>query len=179
VRDYFGPYRVSRADLAIIATAEEPMGSHEDIGRLRDEIERLSPGLPVVATTFRPEPLEPVAGRRIFFATTAPDAIAGQLAAHLAEHHGAEVVAVSTHLSDRAKLRSDLARHRGQFDTLVTELKAAAIDVVAAAGEEFGVPTILCDNVPVATDGQDLESLVAHVAVSAKLRGQARKEGVS
>jgi len=179
VRDYFGPYRVSRADLAIIATAEEPLASHDDVQLLRDEIERLSPGLPVVATTFRPEPLESVAGRRVFFATTAPEAISGQLAQHLAERHGAEVVAVSTHLSDRAKLRADLARHSGEFDTLVTELKAAAIDVVAAAGEEFGVPTILCDNVPVATDGQDLDTLVAKVASVAMLRGRTRKEGAS
>ncbi len=44
----------------------------------------------------------------------------------------------------------------GRYDLLLTELKAAAIDVVAAAGAEAGVPTVLCDNVPVSTDGGDL-----------------------
>jgi len=177
VTDYFGPYRVSRADLAIIASAEEPLASHDDVQALRAAIEVLSPGLPVVATSFRPEPLEPIDGRRVFFATTAPEGVVPQLAAHLEKHHGAEVVAVSTNLSDRSKLRADLARCRGSFDTLVTELKAAAIDVVAAAGEEFGVPTVLCDNVPVALDGQDLDALVTRAAHLAMERGHARKEG--
>ncbi len=177
VRDYFGPYRVSRADLAIIASAEEPLATHDDVLALRAEIERLSPGLPVVATSFRPEPLEPIVGRRILFATTAPEGVVPQLVAHLSEHHGAEVVAVSTHLSDRARLRADLARYRGRYDTLVTELKAAAIDVVAAAGEESDVPTVLCDNVPMALDGQDLDALVAQVAALAVSRGLDRREG--
>jgi len=179
VRDYFGPYRLSRADLAIIASAEEPLAGHDDIAALRSEIERQAPGLPVVATSFRPEPLEPIRGRKILFATTAPEGVVPQLAAHLSEHHGAEVVAVSTHLSDRSRLRADLARYRGSYDTLVTELKAAAIDVVAAAGEESDVPTVLCDNVPVALDGQDLEALVAQAAALAITRGHDRKEGAS
>lgn len=176
VRDYFGPYRVARADLAIIASAEEPLASHEDVQALRDEIERLSPGLPVVATTFRPEPIEPIGGRKVLLATTAPEQIAPKLAAHLAENHGAEVVAVSTNLSDRSKLRADLARHKGAYDMLLTELKAAAIDVVAAEGEAMDIPTVLCDNVPVELDGSDLDALVEQVASLAIERGRENDE---
>jgi len=178
VSDYFGPYRVSRADLAIIASAEEPLVSRADVESLRDAIGRLAPELPVVVTSFRPEPLEPIDGRKVFFATTAPDGVVPRLVAHLERHHGAEVIAVSTNLSDRSKLRADLARYRGQYDTLVTELKAAAIDVVAAEGEEAGVPTVLCDNVPVAMDGQDLDTMVARAAHLAIERGRGRKKGV-
>ncbi len=175
VRDYFGPYRVARADLAIIASAEEPIASAEQVAELRAALAQIAPDLPVVATTFRPQPLEPLDGRRVLFATTAPEAIASKLADHLANEHGAHVVAVTTHLSDRKRLRADLARHAGSFDTLVTELKAAAIDVVAAAGQEVGVPTVLCDNVPVAIDGHDLAHLVDRVAATAVERGAGRR----
>ncbi len=125
-----------------------------------------------------PAPLEPIEGRRVFFATTAPESVAPRLGSHLAEQYGAEVVAVSTHLSDRSRLREDLSRYAGTFDTLVTELKAAAIDVVAAAGEQAGVPTVLCDNVPVAVDGHDLGALVMRAADLAMERGSARRGGV-
>jgi len=92
VRDYFGPYRISRADLAVIASAEEPLASTADVDELRAAIAELAPDMPVVATTFRPAPLEPIEGRRVLFATTAPEAVAPRLASHLAEQYGAEVV---------------------------------------------------------------------------------------
>lgn len=175
VRDYFGPYRVGRADLVIIATAEEPVASAADVAELQAALAEVAPGVPVVTTTFRPVPLEPVEGKRVFFATTAPEAIVPRLVSHLEDEYGCTVVAWSAALSDRARLRTDLARHSGTFDVLLTELKAAAIDVVAAAGEEAGVPTVLCDNVPVAVDGHDLSHLVQRVAGAAIERGADRK----
>ncbi|MBI5231839.1 MAG: 2,3-diphosphoglycerate synthetase [Coriobacteriales bacterium] len=175
VRDYFGPYRLHRADLAVIAHAEEPVIDAAGLDELRAAIARQRPDLPVVATTFRPAPIEPIAGKRVFFATTAPAAVVPNLVAHLEADFGATVVAVSPHLSNRAKLREDMAAHAGEFDTLLTELKAAAIDVVAAAGEEAGVPTVLCDNVPVPVDGQDYDALLRQVADLAIERGRARE----
>ncbi|MDZ4178324.1 MAG: 2,3-diphosphoglycerate synthetase, partial [Coriobacteriia bacterium] len=76
----------------------------------------------------------------------------------------------------RAKLREDMRACAGSYDLLLTELKAAAIDVVAAAGEESGVPTVLCDNVPVTIEaGIDLSSAVRLVAETAIERGQTRR----
>lgn len=175
VRDYFGPYRVGRADLAIIASAEEPMADATDVQAIRAALQQVNPDLPIVATTFRPAPIEPLAGRKVLFATTAPAGIAPTLAAHLESEYGCEVVGVTTDLSNRSLLREALERHAGTFDTLVTELKAAAIDVVAAAGAEAGVPTVLCDNVPVAVDGSDLGELVEQAAALAVERGRQRR----
>lgn len=175
VRDYFGPYRIGRADLAVISSAEEPVASQAEVDEIRRALAEVAPDLPVVATAFRPVPIEPIQGRRILFATTAPPSVAGILARHLEEDCGCSVVAVSTALSDRARLRADLAEYAGRFDMLVTELKAAAIDVVAAAGEEAGVPTVLCDNVPMSVDGQDLEALVTGAAELAVQRGRERR----
>ena len=175
VRDYFGPYRIAQADLVVLAAAEEPTASAADVAAIRAAIAEQRPELPVLVTGFRPRPLQDVAGHRVFFATTAPEAAVPRLAEHLATEHGCDVVATSAHLSDRARLREDMAAHAGNYDLLLTELKAAAIDVVAAAGEDAGVPTVLCDNVPVALDGADLGEHVQRVADLAIARGTARK----
>ena len=178
VRDYFGPMRLARADLVIIATAEEPVASVAEVEAIRSAIAEARPELPVVATTFRPAPIESVEGRRVFFATTAPESILPTMSAYLESEFGCTVVASSASLSNRSLLRAEMAAAAGTFDTLLTELKAAAIDVVAAAGEEWGVPTVLCDNVPVAVDGSDLGAAVDAVARMAIERGNAR-DGVA
>jgi cyclic 2,3-diphosphoglycerate synthetase len=179
VTDYFGPYRMSRADLVVISFAEEPAASSDEVAALREAIFSQRPDLPVVATTFRPEPLEPIAGRKVFFATTADARVAPRLAEHLQNSSGCEVVAVSANLSDRLKLREELARHEGSYDTLVTELKAAAIDVVAVEGEAAGVPTVLYDNVPIAVDGTDLSQFVIETASLAVARAAQRRGGAA
>jgi cyclic 2,3-diphosphoglycerate synthetase len=176
VRDYFGPFRLARADLVIIATAEEPIATAEEIAAICGAIASARPDLPVIATTFRPAPIEPVAGKRIFFATTAPPAILPTLADHLEAEFGCVVVASSANLSNRSLLRAEMAAATGRFDLLLTELKAAAIDVVAAAGDEWGVPTVLCDNVPVAVDGEDLREAIEAVARTAIAHGLAREK---
>lgn len=177
VRDYFGPYRLGRADAVILASAEEPMASAERVAVIRSAIAETHPDLPVIATIFRPAPIEPVAGRRVFFATTAPVQTLPLLTQFLETEYGCEVVGASPHLSDRIQLREDMRAATGTFDMLLTELKAAAIDVVAAAGEDAGVPTVLCDNVPVPVDGSDLGALVDTIAAVAIERGRAREGG--
>jgi cyclic 2,3-diphosphoglycerate synthetase len=176
VRDYFGPYRLAQADLVVIATAEEPNASPAEIDAIRAAIAEARPALPVVSTTFRPHPIAPVAGKRVFFATTAPAAVLPKLAEYLEAEFGCTVVASSAHLSDRVRLREDLAAHAGTFDLLLTELKAAAIDVVAAAGEDAGVATVLCDNVPVSTDGSDFGGAVDRAVALAVERSASRGE---
>jgi len=73
-------------------------------------------------------------------------------------------VGASASLSNRSLLRREMAACAGRYDVLLTELKAAAIDVVAAVGEEVGVPTVLCDNVPISVDGSDLDAAIDRVA---------------
>jgi cyclic 2,3-diphosphoglycerate synthetase len=174
VTDYFGPYRLGLVDAVVVAGAEEPLASPPDVAATRAAVERLRPGIPCVPVTFRPRPLGDVSGRRVFFASTAPGIILPRLAAYLEENSGCSVVAASPHLSDRAALRRDLAEAAGTFDLVLTELKAAAIDVAAVAGEHAGVPVVLCDNVPVPVDGNDLDAVVDSVADAALERGMAR-----
>lgn len=174
VTDYFGPLRLAGADAVVVAGAEPAIVSSAQIAAVAEAVRAARPALPLVTVTFRPRPIEPVEGRRVFYATTAPVALLPELCRHLAEEHGCTVVASSPHLADRALLRADLAAAAGTFDTLVTELKAAAIDVVALAGEEIGVPVVLADNVPVRVGGDDLEETIAAIADLAIERGRRR-----
>lgn len=178
VRGYFGPFRVALADAVLIAAAEEPNATEAEVEAVRKAIAEVSPegdSLPVVATTFRPQPLAEISGHKVFFATTAPAPVLPALVRHLEEVHGADVVASSPHLSDRARLRQDIREAAGDFDVMLTELKAAAIDVAAAAAEEAGVETVLCDNVPVPVDGKDLDAVIRDVARRAIERAEERK----
>lgn len=174
VRDYFGPYRLGRADAVIISGAEAPIATPADCAELVAAIRRERSDVPLALVTFRPRPLEDISGARVFFATTAPPGLVSVLAAHLEGEFGCEVVGTSPHLSDRTRLRADLAASAGRYELLVTELKAAAIDVVAAEGARAGVRTVLCDNEPRTVDGSDLGPLIEGLVERCTNRHNAR-----
>lgn len=176
VHDYFGPFRLARADAVVLTGAEEPVASPDEVAAMLAAISAVRPDVPVACVGFRPAPLTPVRGKRVFFATTAPQALLPTLVAHLEAEHGCKVVASSAHLSNRALLRADLDAAAGTFDVLVSELKAAAIDVVAAAGVQAGVPTVLCDNVPISLGGIPVDELIDMSAEIALRRGAPRSE---
>jgi cyclic 2,3-diphosphoglycerate synthetase len=173
---YFGPLRLASADAIVIAGAEPALIAAVDVDALLAHARSARPGARVAAITFRPRPLEPIEGRRAFLATTAPEALVPLLREHLEREYGCEVVAASAALSDRTRLRADLHAAAGTFDVLLTELKAAAIDVVAEAGQAAGVPTVLLDNVPLMVAGEDLDETAAWLADLAALRSEARRD---
>lgn len=175
VTDYFGPLRLTGADAVVIAGAEPALVAPDALNELLARVREARPDVPVSVVTFRPRPLAPVEGRRVFLASTAPAALLPVLAAHLEETCGCRVVASSAHLSDRARLRADLDAAAGSYDTLITELKAAAIDVVAEEGERLGLLTILADNVPVTVSGDELDQLALRIADLAIDRGRRRR----
>jgi hypothetical protein len=70
-------------------------------------------------------------------------------------HLEADVVHVSTNLSDRARLRDDLV----DADTYLVEVKAAGIDVVATHALERGIRVVLAGNDVVGIDDEALLAL--------------------
>ncbi len=147
---YLNAYRILISDLVVVTGgADEPL--LEAIAAVKD--------VPVVPVELRPRPVEPVAGRRVAFFSTAPAAVHGTLAAHLAERHGAEVAHVSGNLARRDALRAEL--EQVDADVYLVEIKAAAIDVVAETALARGRELVFADNELV---GHDLdEALLALV----------------
>ena len=169
---YLGAYPLLLADLVVITLVEQPLADLGAVAALEERIRGLVPGVPVVQTTFRPRPLGPISGQSIFFTTTAPAAVTGILAAHL-ESYGATVVGHSSSLANRPRLAADL-QAAGRADVLVTELKAAAVDLATRFALERGMRVVYSDNQVLATGGDGpLETLFPSVAALATERFRA------
>lgn len=153
VGGYLGPYRLLLADLVVVTMCEPPRASPHQVETILGVFRTITRSTPVVRTVFRPQPLGSVTGSKVFFATTAPDAVITSLVPYVQERFGCEVVAASSHLADRDALRAELAAAR-PFDVLLVELKAAAVDVAARTAAQLGARVVFCDNrsVPVEED---------------------------
>jgi cyclic 2,3-diphosphoglycerate synthetase len=135
---YLNAYRLLVSDLVVLVGG----GDVERVRALKD--------VPVVRVDLRLRPVVPLAGRRVAVFTTGPAPT---------EHLDGEIVTVSRNLSDRGKLREDLAR--ADADVFVVEIKAAAIDVVAEAARERGAEVVFVENEVVPLEGEpDLDDAI-------------------
>ena len=169
VTGYLGAYRLLLSDLVVLTMCEEPLATAAQVDGLRLAIAAVDPTLPVIATVLRPTPAEPVAGRRVAFFSTAPAAIHDRLREHLEREHGAEVVLVSGSLADRSALLAELdSPEAARAEVYLTEIKAAAIDVVAETAETRGLPVVFADNEVLPLPGErDLDAEVVALADAA------------
>jgi cyclic 2,3-diphosphoglycerate synthase len=149
VTGYLNTFRLLVADLVVVTMADDDSGWRE----VRDGVAGVvRPGTPVVATTLRPRPLEPVRDRRVAYFCTAPATAHERLADHLGSEYGARVEHVSGNLANRPALRDELSQVSA--DVFLVELKAAAIDVVAEAALARGADVVLAANDVVPLPGE-------------------------
>ncbi|WP_409201072.1 2,3-diphosphoglycerate synthetase [Methanobrevibacter sp. DSM 116169] len=162
IKDYFGPYRIAMGDLVIITMCEEPIANKEKIDYIVKLVHEINPNAKVIATVFRPKPLGDIKDKKVLFATTAPDEIKEVLSFYLESEYGCKVIATTSHLSDRPLLKKDLNEYIDDVDIVLTELKAAAVDVVTKESIEMGLDVVYCDNIPIVCDFTfpDLENAV-------------------
>jgi cyclic 2,3-diphosphoglycerate synthase len=166
ITGFLGAYRLYVSDLLLLTMSEEPMAGEEKVAGIVEDVRELKPELAVIPVIFRPRPVGEIEGLRVGYVSTAPPAVLDKLARHLEEHYGCEVVATSGNLSDRKRLAEDLDT-MADAEAYLTEIKAAAVDVVTRQGAEEGKPVFYCDNDPVG-EGLDEELLkVAREAVAA------------
>jgi cyclic 2,3-diphosphoglycerate synthetase len=154
---FLGTYRLLLSDLLLLTMSEEPMAGPEKVEGLITAVRKVRPDLTVIPIVFRPRPVGKVDGMRVGYVSTAPPAILDTLSKYLEDHYRCEVVATSGNLSDRKRLVADLEEMSG-VEAYLTEIKAAAVDVVTRRGSEEGKPVFYCDNDPVG-EGLDQELL--------------------
>ena len=164
VTGYLGAHRVLLSDLVVVTMAEQSLADSgaavsvegvapaASIVDLERSVRGLAPGVAVVHVVFRPFPLEPISGRRVFYVTTAPAWAMSRMASHLEREHGCKVVGTSPNLAHRPELAEDLEGMESA-DVLVVELKAAAVDLAARVALERGMEVTFCDNRVVSTGG--------------------------
>ena len=176
VAGYLGTYRLLLSDALVLTQCEPPFAEAGEVAALAAAAAAVKPGLRIVQTVFRPRPAQPIHGRKVAFFTTAPEGSVPRLARGLADDHGADVVLVSTSLADRGRLAPDVARAAKEADVFLTEIKAAAVDVVAEAAAAAGRELVFCDNEPVAREG-DLGGVVDELERLAGERFATRRRG--
>jgi cyclic 2,3-diphosphoglycerate synthetase len=156
VTGFLGAYRILISDLLLLTMSEEPMAGEEKVRSVVEAVRRIKPDLRVVPAVFRPRPVGEVRGLKVAYVSTAPRSVLKVLCQHLEERYGCEVVATSGSLSDRKRLARDLEDMRGQgVEAYLTEIKAAAVDVVTRRGAGEEKPVFYCDNDPVAVAHRD------------------------
>jgi cyclic 2,3-diphosphoglycerate synthetase len=142
---YLGPYRLLLSDLLVFTMAGSPDAGPENLPALRSLAKRIRPDIELSVTDFEPVPLQDVRGRDAFFTTTAPEQVAARQAERLGTAAGCRIVGWSAHLADRKRLEEDMDNAE-RYDVLLTELKAAAVDVACERALERGAEVVFVDN---------------------------------
>jgi cyclic 2,3-diphosphoglycerate synthetase len=143
---YLGPFRLLLSDLAVFTMARSPDAGPEHLPALRSHAKRIRPDVRLSVTDLEPIPLQDVRGRTVFFTTTAPEGVAAKQAERLTTT-GCRVVGWSANLADRKRLEEDMDKAE-RYDVLLTELKAAAVDVAAERASARGAEIVVVDNRP-------------------------------
>ena len=154
---YLNAYRVLISDLVLLVGGGDP----EPIRDLKD--------VPVIGVDLRLRPVEPISGRRVAVFTTGPAPV---------DHLDADVVHVSRNLANRAALREELQQI--DAEVYLTEIKAAAIDVVAEAAAERGAEIVFADNEVLSLAGEpDLDEQLLALAEETLQQTVTRSEKVA
>jgi cyclic 2,3-diphosphoglycerate synthetase len=171
---YLGPYRLLLTDLVVFTMWGSPKAGPENLLALTSHVQRIRGDARLVVTDFQPVPLGDVRGKEAFFTTTASQAVAAKQVASLEAGFGCKVVGWSARLADRSGLMEDLEKAEA-YEVLLTELKAAAVDVACERAMARGATVVFVDNRPVAVDGHtDLPHLLAETMNLAVKRREAR-----
>jgi cyclic 2,3-diphosphoglycerate synthetase len=171
---YLGPYRLLLSDLVVLTMASSPQAGSENLLALRSHVQRFRGDARLIVTDFEPVPLGDVRGRDAFFTTTAPGAVAARQAVSLEAAHGVHVVGWSARLADRAGLAEDMDKAE-RYDVLLTELKAAAVDVACQKALARGAQIVFVDNRAVVTEGgEDLQAVLSQTIDLARKRREGR-----
>lgn len=165
ITNFFGPFRINLADLVILTMCEEPMSSPEKVKAIEEFIAEINPNAKIISTVFRPKPLGNIKDKNVLFATTAPDEIKEVLVNHLEKEYECKVVGTTPHLSNRPLLQKDIEKYIDHADVMLTELKAAAVDVATKDSLEAGLEVVYCDNIPIPIDNSypDLSKTILEV----------------
>ncbi|MBC7332951.1 MAG: 2,3-diphosphoglycerate synthetase [Actinobacteria bacterium] len=171
---YLGIYRLMLADLVVLTMCEEPLASEEDIDFLTRKIREVNPGAPIIKSIFRPQPLSDITSKKVFITMTAKEGICSKIKNYVEKKFNCNVVGISFNLSNREKLRKDLEEISG-YDLVLTELKAASVDIVTDFAIKSGKQIVYMNNIPIILGGDETLfkeklKLIYEKAVSFKAR---------
>ncbi len=160
---YLGPVRLLRSQLLVVFGAAE-LGPAEH-ATLVDRLAEWVPRDSIALCELEPEPAEEVpSGARVAcFTTAGPGAEARQREA--LARRGVEPRRWSGNLARRRDLEHDVEEAlRDGCDVFLTELKAAAVEIVATRAVQAGARIVFLRNRPVAVVGESLDDRLLRLA---------------
>jgi cyclic 2,3-diphosphoglycerate synthetase len=156
---YMTPLRIRYADLIVLTMCEDFLVTQAKIDKIIKRIREVHPTVRIATSVLRPKPLASIKGKNIYLATTANPEALPTLKKYIEKEFGCRIRGITRNLSDRQKLIKDL-KSMGKVDLVLTELKAAAIAIVAKEAHKLGIDTVLLDNIPtLVAKGGDVKNL--------------------
>jgi len=141
--------------MVILTMCEEPMATGQKISLLEKEIRSANPDIKIIKTVFRPNPLYPVEGKKVFMVLTAKSGAGNNIKKYLEKEYNCTVTGISYNLANRDKLKDEL-QNFNDYDVLLSELKAASVDMVTEFAASNGKDINYMNNIPVITKGTGL-----------------------
>jgi len=144
---YLGVYRILISNIIILTNCEYPISNIKNIKVLEENIHLINPNAIIYKTIFRPKPLGDIKNKKIIIATTANKKIGNKIKQYIEKEFNCVVNGITFNLSNRLLLRNDLQSFK-DFDVIVTELKAASVDVVTDFAFKLNKEVIYMNNIP-------------------------------
>jgi cyclic 2,3-diphosphoglycerate synthetase len=160
---YLGPLRLLRSQLLVVFGAADLSAAERDA--LTADLARWMPRDSIALCELEPEPADELPPGAVVacFTTAGPGAERRQREA--LARRGVEPLLWSHNLARRRPLERDVADALGAgCDVFLTELKAAAVEVVAARAHEAGARVVFLRNRPVAVAGEPLDERLLRFA---------------
>ncbi|MCF7830690.1 2,3-diphosphoglycerate synthetase [Candidatus Gracilibacteria bacterium] len=144
---YLTPLRVLYTDLVILNMCEDFLVDNAKIKRIIHRIREIKPRIRIATTVLRPKPISfSLKGKKVFLALTAPNKALPFLKTYLEKKYHCKVKGMTNNLSVRPLLIKELKKLKN-IDVVATELKAAAIAIVAKEDIKLGLNTVFLDNI--------------------------------
>ncbi len=149
---YLGLYRILTSDIIFLTMCEEPFADTQKIDFLAQQIKKAKPSVKIIKSIFRPEPLYSLKGKKVFLVLTASSLLEEKIRDYLEKEYDCKVVKISFNLANRQKLKVQLEGF-DDYDVLLTELKAASVDMVTEYAHKTGRQINYMNNIPVIIEG--------------------------
>ncbi|MDZ7836617.1 MAG: 2,3-diphosphoglycerate synthetase [Actinomycetota bacterium] len=159
---YLGLYRIMVSDMVVITMCEPPLADQNKIDFLKQQVALLNPSAKVFTSVFRPQPLQDIKGKQVFVAMTAKHNIEKEIKTYIEKQFSCRVNYISFNLSNRKQLRRDLETAEG-YDTILTELKAASVDVLTDFAFSHDKLIVYMNNIPIMNDSIQFEQELLNI----------------
>ncbi|MHB1375957.1 MAG: P-loop NTPase family protein [Candidatus Humimicrobiaceae bacterium] len=146
ITGYLGIYRILVSDLVILTNCEKPLATRKEINNLENNIKTINPSANIYRSIFRPEPLGSIENKKVVVAMTAKSIIEDKIKKYIEKKFNCTVAGITFNLSNRPLLKKDLESY-ADYDTVLTELKAASVDVVTDFALKSGKEIIYMNNI--------------------------------